>query len=162
MFLNLTSSNTAALFTFSRAMSHTLRIPRAKALRAGSSITSGLWMYKQVNTVCAREWPSNHVIWKQTCTHWFCCGITHALTQQEVPHFPVLDNSWMGAFGKLRNVRYARHWFVCFFYHIFLKFELNEMPAPFHIFIYSSILIYWERFISEANLYKGISSNMYF
>lgn len=59
----LTSSNTAALLTFSRAMSHTFRMPRAKALRAGSSIRSGLWTYRQVNTVCAREWPSSHVIY---------------------------------------------------------------------------------------------------
>ena len=51
----LTSSNTAALLTFSRAMSHTLRMPRAKALRAGSSMRSGLWTYRQVNTVWARE-----------------------------------------------------------------------------------------------------------
>lgn len=59
---SFTSSKTAALLIFSLAMSHTFRIPRAKAFRAGSSIRSGLWTYRQVKTVCAREWPSNHVI----------------------------------------------------------------------------------------------------
>ena len=39
-----TSSKTAALFTFSLAMSQIFKIPRAKAFMVGSSMKSGLWM----------------------------------------------------------------------------------------------------------------------
>ena len=63
----LTSSKTPARFTRSRIWSTSFTIRMLKAFRHLSSMSLGLWRYRLVNTVCAREWPSNQVTYQHKC-----------------------------------------------------------------------------------------------